>query len=107
MMASDKHDTDVVSNWMPFRHFRTGHGLEIKTSGGVMAAAGSLHQVDDPVGAAVRCGLGLRRLSLLNTLVCKSTINTLLMRLESDCVPRRKSAVMSGHSILGEPWDQD
>jgi class 3 adenylate cyclase len=35
------------------------HGLEkIKTIGdGFMAAGGLLHQVDDPVGSAVRCGL--------------------------------------------------
>src|SRR5262249_44201965 len=42
-----------------FERIAAKHGLEkIKTIGdGFMAAAGLLHKVNDPVGAAVRCGL--------------------------------------------------
>jgi adenylate cyclase len=60
----DKHEPeDVVSRldalFVIFERVVAKHGLEkIKTIGdGFMAAAGLLHQVDDPVGAAVRCGL--------------------------------------------------
>jgi adenylate cyclase len=60
----DKHEPeDVVSRldalFVIFERVTAKHGLEkIKTIGdGFMAAAGLLHQVNDPVGAAVRCGL--------------------------------------------------
>ena len=60
----DKHEPeDVVSRldalFVIFERVVAKHGLEkIKTIGdGFMAAAGLLHQVDDPLGAAVRCGL--------------------------------------------------
>jgi adenylate cyclase len=60
----DKHEPeDVVSRldalFVIFERIAAKHGLEkIKTIGdGFMAAAGLLHKVNDPVGAAVRCGL--------------------------------------------------
>jgi class 3 adenylate cyclase len=60
----DQHEPeDVVSRldalFVIFERVTAKHGLEkIKTIGdGFMAAAGLLHKVDDPVGAAVRCGL--------------------------------------------------
>ena len=60
----DQHEPeDVVSRldalFVIFERVAAKHGLEkIKTIGdGFMAAAGLLHRVDDPVGAAVRCGL--------------------------------------------------
>jgi class 3 adenylate cyclase len=60
----DKHEPeDVVSRldalFAIFERIAAKHGLEkIKTIGdGFMAAAGLLHKVNDPVGAAVRCGL--------------------------------------------------
>ena len=60
----DKHEPeDVVSRldalFVIFERIAAKHGLEkIKTIGdGFMAAAGLLHKVKDPVGAAVRCGL--------------------------------------------------
>ena len=60
----DKHEPeDVVSRldalFVIFERITAKHGLEkIKTIGdGFMAVAGLLHQVDDPVGSAVRCGL--------------------------------------------------
>ena len=60
----DMHEPEeVVSRldalFVIFERIAAKHGLEkIKTIGdGFMAAAGLLHQVDDPVGRAVRCGL--------------------------------------------------
>ena len=60
----DQHEPeDVVSRldalFVIFERVAAKHGLEkIKTIGdGFMAAAVLLHHVDDPVGAAVRCGL--------------------------------------------------
>ena len=60
----DKHEPeDVVSRldalFVIFERIAAKHGLEkIKTIGdGFMAAAGLLNKVDDPLGAAVRCGL--------------------------------------------------
>jgi adenylate cyclase len=60
----DKHEPEeVVSRldalFVLFERIAAKHGLEkIKTIGdGFMAVAGLLHQVDDPVGRAVRCGL--------------------------------------------------
>jgi adenylate cyclase len=60
----DEHEPeDVVSRldalFVIFERIAAKHGLEkIKTIGdGFMAAAGLLHNVDDPVGRAVRCGL--------------------------------------------------
>jgi len=60
----DKHEPeDVVSRldalFVIFERIAASHGLEkIKTVGdGFMAAAGVLHEIDDPVGSAVRCGL--------------------------------------------------
>ncbi|HSD92283.1 MAG TPA: adenylate/guanylate cyclase domain-containing protein [Methyloceanibacter sp.] len=60
----DKHEPEeVVSRldalFIIFERIAAKHGLEkIKTIGdGFMAAAGLLHQVDDPLGRAVRCGL--------------------------------------------------
>jgi adenylate cyclase len=60
----DKHEPeDVVSRldalFVIFERITAKHGLEkIKTIGdGFMAVAGLLHKIDDPVGAAVRCGL--------------------------------------------------
>jgi adenylate cyclase len=60
----DKHEPeDVVSRldalFVIFERITAKHGLEkIKTIGdGFMAVAGLLHKVDDPVGAAIRCGL--------------------------------------------------
>ena len=60
----DKHEPeDVVSRldalFVIFERITTRHGLEkIKTIGdGFMAAGGLLHQVKDPIGSAVRCGL--------------------------------------------------
>ena len=60
----DQHEPeDVVSRldalFVIFERVAAKHGLEkIKTIGdGFMAAAGLLHQLDDPVRAAVRCGL--------------------------------------------------
>jgi len=60
----DKHEPeDVVSRldalFVIFERVTAKHGLEkIKTVGdGFMAAAGLLHEHDDPVGAAVACGL--------------------------------------------------
>ncbi len=60
----DNHEPeDVVSRldalFVIFERLTAQHGLEkIKTIGdGFMAAGGLLHQVDDPVGSAVRCGL--------------------------------------------------
>jgi adenylate cyclase len=60
----DSHEPeDVVSRldalFVIFERITAKHGLEkIKTIGdGFMAVAGLLHQVEDPVGSAVRCGL--------------------------------------------------
>lgn len=60
----DQHQPeDVVSRldalFVIFERIAAKHRLEkIKTIGdGFMAAAGLLHQIDDPVGSAVRCGL--------------------------------------------------
>jgi adenylate cyclase len=60
----DKHEPeDVVSRldalFVIFERITANHGLEkIKTIGdGFMAVAGLLHEVEDPVGSAVRCGL--------------------------------------------------
>ena len=60
----DKHEPeDVVSRldalFVIFERVVAKHGLEkIKTIGdGFMAVAGLLHKVDDPIAAAVRCGL--------------------------------------------------
>ncbi|MHA1179719.1 MAG: adenylate/guanylate cyclase domain-containing protein [Alphaproteobacteria bacterium] len=60
----DKHEPEEVISrldalFVIFERVAAKHGLEkIKTIGdGFMAAAGLLHKVDDPVGAAVRCGL--------------------------------------------------
>jgi adenylate cyclase len=60
----DKHEPEEVISrldalFVIFERVTAKHGLEkIKTIGdGFMAAAGLLHEVDDPVGAAVRCGL--------------------------------------------------
>ena len=60
----DKNEPeDVVSRldalFVIFERVTAKHGLEkIKTIGdGFMAAAGLLHEIDDPVGSAVRCGL--------------------------------------------------
>ncbi|MGD9714803.1 MAG: adenylate/guanylate cyclase domain-containing protein [Thermomicrobiales bacterium] len=60
----DAHEPeDVVARldalFVMFERIAASHGLEkIKTIGdGFMAAAGLLHQVDDPLGRAVRCGL--------------------------------------------------
>jgi adenylate cyclase len=60
----DKHEPeDVVSRldalFVIFEQIVAKHGLEkIKTIGdSFMAAAGLLNQVDNPIGAAVRCGL--------------------------------------------------
>jgi adenylate cyclase len=60
----DKHEPEeVVSRldalFVIFERITAKHGLEkIKTLGdGFMAVAGLLHKLDDPVGAAVRCGL--------------------------------------------------
>src|SRR5262245_45403781 len=62
----DKHEPEeVVSRldalFVIFERIVAKHGLEkIKTIGdGFMAAAGLLHKVDDPIGRAVRCGLGM------------------------------------------------
>ncbi|MGD8480014.1 MAG: adenylate/guanylate cyclase domain-containing protein [Methyloceanibacter sp.] len=62
----DKHEPeDVVSRldalFVIFERITAQHGLEkIKTIGdGFMAAAGLLYNVDDPIGAAVRCGLDM------------------------------------------------
>lgn len=54
---------DVVSRldalFVIFERIAAKHGLEkIKTIGdGFMAVAGLLHEIDDPIGSAVRCGL--------------------------------------------------
>ncbi len=42
-----------------FERVAAEHGLEkIKTIGdGFMAAAGLLHEINDPIGSAIRCGL--------------------------------------------------
>jgi adenylate cyclase len=60
----DKHEPeDVVSRldafFVIFERITAKHGLEkIKTIGdGFMAVAGLLHDVEDPLGSAVRCGL--------------------------------------------------
>jgi adenylate cyclase len=60
----DQHEPeDVVSRldalFIIFERITAKHGLDkIKTIGdGFMAVAGLLHKVDDPIGAAVRCGL--------------------------------------------------
>ena len=60
----DKNEPeDVVSRldalFVIFERITAQHGLEkIKTIGdGFMAVAGLLHEVEDPVGSAVRCGL--------------------------------------------------
>jgi adenylate cyclase len=60
----DQHEPeDVISRldalFVIFERVTAKHGLEkIKTIGdGFMAAAGLLHEVEDPIGAAVRCGL--------------------------------------------------
>ena len=60
----DKHEPeDVVSRldalFIIFERITAKHGLEkIKTIGdGFMAVAGLLQKINDPVGAAVRCGL--------------------------------------------------
>src|SRR5215475_11111999 len=67
----DKHEPeDVVSRldalFVIFERIAAKHGLEkIKTIGdGFMAAAGLLHKVKDPVGAAVRCGLEMTSTSV-------------------------------------------
>jgi adenylate cyclase len=60
----DQHEPeDVISRldalFVIFERVTAKHGLEkIKTIGdGFMAAAGLLHEVKDPIGSAVRCGL--------------------------------------------------
>ncbi len=60
----DQHEPeDVISRldalFVIFERVTAKHGLEkIKTVGdGFMAAAGLLHQIDDPISAAVSCGL--------------------------------------------------
>lgn len=60
----DEHEPeDVISRldalFVIFERVTAKHGLEkIKTIGdGFMAAAGLLHEMNDPLGAAVRCGL--------------------------------------------------
>jgi adenylate cyclase len=60
----DQHEPEeVVSRldalFVIFERVAAKHGLEkIKTIGdGFMAAAGLLHEIDDPIGSAVRCGL--------------------------------------------------
>lgn len=60
----DKHEPeDVVSRldalFVIFERVTARHGLEkIKTIGdGFMAAGGLLHEIQDPIGSAVRCGL--------------------------------------------------
>src|SRR5262247_1205457 len=60
----DKHEPeDVVSRldalFVIFERITARHGLEkIKTIGdGFMAAGGLLHEIQDPIGSAVRCGL--------------------------------------------------
>jgi adenylate cyclase len=60
----DKHEPEeVVSRldalFVIFERVTARHGLEkIKTIGdGFMAAGGLLHQIQDPIGSAVRCGL--------------------------------------------------
>lgn len=60
----DEHEPeDVISRldalFVIFERIAAQHGLEkIKTIGdGFMAAANLLHDIEDPVGAAVRCGL--------------------------------------------------
>ena len=60
----DKHEPeDVVARldalFVIFERLTTRYGLEkIKTIGdGFMAVAGLLHEIEDPVGSAVRCGL--------------------------------------------------
>ncbi|MEZ5874773.1 MAG: adenylate/guanylate cyclase domain-containing protein [Hyphomicrobiales bacterium] len=60
----DKHEPEeVVSRldalFVIFERVTAKHGLEkIKTIGdGFMAVAGLLHEVEDPIGSAVRCGL--------------------------------------------------
>jgi len=60
----DQHEPeDVISRldalFVIFERVTAKHGLEkIKTIGdGFMAAAGLLHEIEDPVGSAVRCGL--------------------------------------------------
>jgi adenylate cyclase len=60
----DQHEPeDVISRldalFVIFERVTAKHGLEkIKTIGdGFMAAAGLLHEVQDPIGSAVRCGL--------------------------------------------------
>jgi len=60
----DQHEPeDVVSRldalFVIFERVTAKHSLEkIKTIGdGFMAAAGLLHEIDDPIGSAVRCGL--------------------------------------------------
>jgi adenylate cyclase len=69
----DKHEPEeVVSRldalFIIFERIAAKHGLEkIKTIGdGFMAAAGLLHQVDDPVGRAVRCGLEMMTSTLID-----------------------------------------
>jgi len=64
----DRHEPeDVVSRldalFVVFEQVSEAHGLEkIKTVGdGFMAAAGLLKEVDDPLAAAVRCGLEMAR----------------------------------------------
>ncbi|HUU65956.1 MAG TPA: adenylate/guanylate cyclase domain-containing protein [Methyloceanibacter sp.] len=60
----DQHEPEeVVSRldalFVIFERVTAKHGLEkIKTIGdGFMAAAGLLHEIEDPIGSAVRCGL--------------------------------------------------
>ena len=60
----DQHEPeDVISRldalFVIFERVTAKHGLEkIKTIGdGFMAAAGLLHEMEDPLGSAVRCGL--------------------------------------------------
>ena len=67
----DKHEPeDVVTRldalFVIFERVTARHGLEkIKTIGdGFMAAGGLLHEVKDPVGSAVRCGLEMASTSI-------------------------------------------
>ncbi len=78
----DRHEPEEVisrldSLFVIFERIAAKHGLEkIKTIGdGFMAAAGLLQQTDDPVGAAVRCGIEMTSASIdthLDWEVCAS-----------------------------------
>jgi adenylate cyclase len=67
----DKHEPeDVVSRldalFVIFEQITARHGLEkIKTIGdGFMAVGGLLHEIEDPIGSAVRCGLEMASTSI-------------------------------------------